>query len=127
MLIAIIVVALFFALITVERIGLYGVLKALGAGSGSLFAGVLAQAVIVTLIACGIGAIAAVALAAVIPVGSIPFIATGGQNRQQHLLPARRGRDRLRVLSAPGAQGRPRPGDRRRPVKTLLIDNPEER
>lgn len=78
-LIAIIVVALFFALITVERIGLYGVLKALGAGSGWLFAGLLAQAVIVTLIACGIGALAAVALDAVIPVGSIPFIATGGR------------------------------------------------
>lgn len=76
-LIAIIVVALFFALITVERIGLYGVLKALGAGSGSLFAGVLLQAVIVTLIASVIGAIAALALAAVIPAGSIPFIATG--------------------------------------------------
>ena len=78
-LIAIIVVALFFALITVERIGLYGVLKALGADSGRLFAGVLLQAVIVTLIACGIGALAATALDAVIPVGSIPFIATGGR------------------------------------------------
>lgn len=75
-LIAIIVVALFFALITVERIGLYGVLKALGAGSGSLFAGVLLQAVIVTLIASVIGAIAALAMAAAIPAGSIPFIAT---------------------------------------------------
>ncbi|MDQ5894685.1 MAG: hemin transport system permease protein [Actinomycetota bacterium] len=78
-LIAIIVVALFFALITVERIGLYGVLKALGARSGSLFAGVLLQAVIVTLIASVIGAIAALAMAAVIPPGSIPFIATGSR------------------------------------------------
>ncbi|MDQ2700515.1 MAG: ABC transporter permease, partial [Actinomycetota bacterium] len=76
-LIAIIVVALFFALITVERIGLYGVLKALGAGSGRLFGGVLLQAVIVTLVASLIGAAAALALAAVIPVGSIPFTATG--------------------------------------------------
>ena len=76
-LIAIIVVALFFALITVERIGLYGVLKALGAGSGSLFAGVVVQAVIVTLIASAIGALAALGLAAIIPAGSIPFIATG--------------------------------------------------
>jgi len=75
-LIAIIVVALFFALITVERIGLYGVLKALGAGSGSLFAGVLLQAVIVTLIASLIGAAAALLMAAAIPAGSIPFIAT---------------------------------------------------
>ena len=78
-LIAIIVVALFFALITVERIGLYGVLKALGAKSRTLFAGVLLQAVIVTLIASAIGGIAALALAAVIPEGSIPFIATGGR------------------------------------------------
>lgn len=78
-LIAIIVVALFFALITVERIGLYGVLKALGAKSGSLFAGVLIQAVIVTLIAAVIGAVAALALGAVIPAGSIPFIATGSR------------------------------------------------
>ncbi len=78
-LIAIIVVALFFALITVERIGLYGVLKALGAGSGRLFAGVLLQAVIVTGIACAIGALAALALAAVIPAGSIPFTATAGR------------------------------------------------
>lgn len=78
-LIAIIVVALFFALITVERIGLYGVLKALGAGSGRLFAGVLLQAVIVTLIACVIGAVAALALDAAIPAGSIPFTATGAR------------------------------------------------
>jgi len=78
-LIAIIVVALFFALITVERIGLYGVLKALGAGSGTLFAGVLLQAVIVTVIACAVGAVAALALDAVIPVGSIPFVATGAR------------------------------------------------
>lgn len=78
-LIAIIVVALFFALITVERIGLYGVLKALGAGSGRLFAGVLLQAVIVTAIACAIGALAALALDAVVPAGSIPFTATGAR------------------------------------------------
>lgn len=78
-LIAIIVVALFFALITVERVGLYGVLKALGAGSGRLFAGVLVQAVIVTVIACVTGAVAALALDAVIPVGSIPFTAGGGR------------------------------------------------
>jgi putative ABC transport system permease protein len=78
-LIAIIVVALFFALITVERVGLYGVLKALGAGSGMLFSGVLLQAVIVTLIACLIGAAAALALDALIPVGSIPFTAGSGR------------------------------------------------
>lgn len=74
--IAIVVVALFFALITVERTALYGVLKAIGARSRTLFAGVMLQAVIVTLIASAVGAIAAVALDAAIPPGAIPFVAT---------------------------------------------------
>jgi putative ABC transport system permease protein len=73
--IALVVVALFFALLTVERVALYGVLKALGASSGTLFAGVLAQAVVVALIASTIGAAASLALDAVIPPGSIPFVA----------------------------------------------------
>ena len=47
-----VVVALFFALLTVERLSLYGVLKALGARSSTLFAGVVAQvAVVVTAVA----------------------------------------------------------------------------
>lgn len=74
--IAIIVVALFFALLTVERTGLYGVLKAIGASSRSLFAGVVLQAVVLTLAASALGAAAALVLAAVIPPGSIPFTAT---------------------------------------------------
>jgi putative ABC transport system permease protein len=74
--IAIIVVALFFALLTVERTGLYGVLKAIGASSRSLFAGVVLQATALTLVASALGAIAALALAALIPPGSIPFTAT---------------------------------------------------
>ncbi len=74
--IAIVVVALFFALITVERIGLYGVLKAIGASSGTLFAGVLLQALVVTVVASAIGVAASLALDAVIPAGSIPFVAT---------------------------------------------------
>ena len=77
--IAIVVVALFFALLTVERTGLYGVLKAIGASSGSLFAGVLLQAVLVTLAAAALGAAAALALDAVIPPGSIPFVALPGR------------------------------------------------
>ena len=40
--IAVVVVALFFALLTVERLALYGVLKALGARSRTLFAGLVA-------------------------------------------------------------------------------------
>lgn len=57
--IAIIVVALFFALITIERTALYGVLKAL--------------------VASLIGATAALLLDAVIPAGGVPFVATLGR------------------------------------------------
>lgn len=74
--IAIIVVALFFALLTVERTGLYGVLKAIGASSRSLFAGVVLQAVVLTLAASALGAAAALALSSLVPPGSIPFTAT---------------------------------------------------
>ena len=74
--IALIVVALFFALITVERTALYGVLKAIGARSGTLFAGVLLQAVVVTIIASAVGVAASLVLDAAIPAGSIPFVAT---------------------------------------------------
>ena len=74
--IAVLVVALFFALITVERTALYGVLKAVGASSRTLFAGVLLQALVVTMIASAIGVAASLALDAAIPAGSIPFVAT---------------------------------------------------
>lgn len=74
--IALIVVALFFALITVERTALYGVLKAIGARSSTLFAGVLLQAVVVTIIASAIGVTASLVLDTAIPAGSIPFVAT---------------------------------------------------
>lgn len=75
--IAIVVVALFFALLIVERAALYGVLKAMGARSSTLFGGVVLQAVVVTAIASAIGAAAALAVAAVIPAGGIPFRMTG--------------------------------------------------
>ena len=71
--IAVVVVALFFALLTVERTGLYGVLKAIGATSGRLFRGVVLQALVVTAIASLIGGSIALALALVIPPGTIPF------------------------------------------------------
>ena len=71
--IAVVVIALFFALLTVERTGLYGVLKALGASSRTLFAGVVLQAVVVTLIASVIAGTLSFALDAAIPAGSIPF------------------------------------------------------
>ena len=71
--IALVVVALFFALLTAERAALYGVLKAIGAGSSTLFAGVVLQAVIITLIATIAGGVLSFVLAALIPPGSIPF------------------------------------------------------
>jgi putative ABC transport system permease protein len=77
--IAVVVVALFFVLITVERVALYGVLKAIGASSGTLFAGVVLQAVVVTLVAGAIGAAAALALDAAIPPGGIPFATSAGR------------------------------------------------
>jgi len=74
--IAIVVVALFFALLTVERTALYGVLKAIGASSRTLFAGVVLQAVVVTLVASLVGILASIFLQAVIPAGTIPFVVT---------------------------------------------------
>ena len=71
-----VVVALFFALLTVERLGLYGVLKALGARDRTLLAGVVAQAVIVTLVACALAAALALALDRAIPPGSVPLDVT---------------------------------------------------
>lgn len=78
-LISVIVVALFFALITVERTGLYGVLKAVGARSRTLFAGLLLQALVVTAVACTAGAAVAVAFQLLIPPGTIPFDLTTGR------------------------------------------------
>src|SRR5690606_31919780 len=75
-LVAVVVVALFFTLITVERTGLYGVLKAIGASSRTLFLGVAVQAAVLALVATALGVAASVTLAAVIPPGSIPFQVT---------------------------------------------------
>jgi putative ABC transport system permease protein len=49
------VVALFFTLITLERVDLYAVLKALGARTGYLVAGISAQAIGVSLVALVLG------------------------------------------------------------------------
>ncbi len=70
--IAVTVVGLFFALLTVERIPLYGVLKAVGARSSALFGGLLTQAVVVTSIAVVIAGGLSLALDALIPPGSVP-------------------------------------------------------
>ena len=76
--IAIVVVALFFALLTVERTALYGVLKALGARSLTIFGGLMVQAVVVTLIASTVAAVLVVLLDFVIPAGSIPIFVSAG-------------------------------------------------
>ncbi len=77
--IAVVVVALFFALLTVERTGLYGVLKAVGATSGRLFGGVVLQAVVVTAIAAAVGSALALFLDVVIPPGTIPYTLLPGR------------------------------------------------
>lgn len=61
------VVALFFALITLERLGIYAVLKAIGAPSRVLVLGTLTQAVAIAVIAFAIGGLIALGLAQVIP------------------------------------------------------------
>lgn len=71
--VAVVVVALFFALLTIERTSLYGVLKAIGASSRSLFTGVVAQAAVLTAIAAVIGGGLAWLLDALIPPAAIPL------------------------------------------------------
>ena len=74
--IALVVIGLFFALLTVERTSLYGVLKALGARSSTIFGGLVVQAVVVTLIAATIAGGLVVVLDLLIPPGSIPLLVT---------------------------------------------------
>jgi putative ABC transport system permease protein len=72
------VVALFFALLTSERLGLYAVLKAVGARSRTLVAGVVAQAVVLTSLA----ATAAVGITLLfdrLAPAAIPFAVTTGR------------------------------------------------
>jgi putative ABC transport system permease protein len=78
-LIAVVVVALFFALLTVERTQMYGVLKAIGATSRTLFGGVVLQAVVVTAVAALVGTVLAVGLDLAIPAGSIPYSLSAGR------------------------------------------------
>ena len=63
------VVALFFALLTLERTGLYALLKATGASNKSLIAGLILQAVVVAVVAYVLGALLSLLLGAVTPVG----------------------------------------------------------
>ena len=61
------VVALFFTLLTLERVDLYAVLKALGARTGNLMAGISTQAVSVSLVALVLGLGLSVAFVGVLP------------------------------------------------------------
>ena len=65
--VTLLVVALFFALLTLERVRLYAVLKAVGARTLDLVAGVAAQAVGVAVGALVLGGALAVAFVAVLP------------------------------------------------------------
>lgn len=77
--IALVVIALFFALLTVERTALYGVLKAIGARSRTIFGGLVVQAAAVTLIASAIAGVLVVVLDLLIPPGSIPLYVSLGR------------------------------------------------
>ena len=66
-LVAALVVALFFALLTLERLGMYAVFKALGASSRQIFVQVVVQAVVIAVFAFVVGAALAFAVQGAIP------------------------------------------------------------
>ena len=65
--VVVVIVALFFALLTLERTPLYGMLKAIGASSRQLFVGVILQAIIIATVAFAIGGGLVAALSAAAP------------------------------------------------------------
>jgi putative ABC transport system permease protein len=73
-----IVVALFFALLTIERVGLLGVLKAIGASTRTLAAGLTLQAVLIAGGALVLGSLFALGLAQVIP-DAVPLVLEPGR------------------------------------------------
>jgi putative ABC transport system permease protein len=80
--IAVLVVTLFFALLTLERAPLFGVLKAIGARTRTLFAGTLAQAAALAGLAGLVAVAAGFAADAALPPGSIPFRLSAGRAAQ---------------------------------------------
>jgi len=66
------VVALFFALLTLERAALFGMLKAIGSSSRTLAAGLSLQAVLIAIGAFTVGGLVTLGLAAIIP-AAIPL------------------------------------------------------
>ena len=77
-LVAGLVVALFFALLTLERTPMLGVLKALGASSRQLVGTLMTQTVAVTLVAFVVGGVVAVGLDLLIP-PEVPLVVTPGR------------------------------------------------
>jgi putative ABC transport system permease protein len=65
--VAALVVSLFFALLTLERIGMYAVFKAIGASSRQIFTQVLLQALVIALISFIVGGLLAFGATFVIP------------------------------------------------------------
>ncbi len=61
------VVALFFVLITLERVGIYAVFKAIGASSGQVFSQVAAQAMAIAAVSFSLGALLALAASRLVP------------------------------------------------------------
>ncbi|MEY3361814.1 MAG: hypothetical protein RL531_1533 [Actinomycetota bacterium] len=78
LLVAAVVVALFFALLTLERTALYGVLKAIGASSTQIVRGLFVQAVVVAAVALVIGEVLTLGLGAVIP-REVPLLLEPGR------------------------------------------------
>ncbi|HEY8526949.1 MAG TPA: FtsX-like permease family protein [Acidimicrobiales bacterium] len=76
--VALLVAALFFSLVVVERLPLYAVLKALGAPTRRLFAGVATQAAACAALAAVVGGLAGVGLAAASPPG-VPMALPAGR------------------------------------------------
>ncbi|MFA9431586.1 ABC transporter permease [Egicoccus sp. AB-alg2] len=65
--VVLLVVALFFALLILERARLYAVLKAIGGRSRDLVAGVIVQALVIAVAALVVGGLASVAIVAALP------------------------------------------------------------
>ena len=120
--IAIVVVALFFALITIERTALYGVLKALGASSATLFWGVLLQALDRHADRIGDRRDRVPRRGGGHPPGTIPFVATPAAADLEHRIPGDRRRDRLCLLAASRPPRRSGRSHRRRPVSAPITD-----
>lgn len=65
--VAALVVALFFVLLTIERVGMYAVFKAIGASSSQLVVQVVLQGVLLAVTSFALGALLALAVGGVIP------------------------------------------------------------